>query len=65
MSNQDRFGRAPAMHDQGIVARPAHRIPAIERSLRPDDRGCWARIFGLIHKLGADDDDGPVSPIRY
>jgi hypothetical protein len=46
---------------------PAHRIPTIiaRRSLAVSGRGTWSRIFGLIHKLGSEEDDGPVSRIRY
>jgi hypothetical protein len=65
MSNQDHTGCAPAMHDVGVAVRPAHGIPRIERFSRADDRGCWSRIFGLIHKLGSDEHDGPISPTRY
>lgn len=43
-----------------------HGIPDLRRATRkPSDRGTWSRICGLIHKLSSEDDDGPVSKIRY
>jgi len=66
MSDVEHQDRQLSLPDS-VRALPAHRIPTIigRRAVAVSERGTWSRIFGLIHKLGSDEDDGPISRIRY
>lgn len=68
MPDIDRVNPQPLLdrQERQLPVTPAYGVPKIGR--RPQatpGRGNWFRIFGLFHKLGSEEDDGPVSRIRY
>ncbi|MDB5524426.1 MAG: hypothetical protein JWM58_2189 [Rhizobium sp.] len=67
---QDGHRAAPGSRNHGNVAdahsKPIHGIPDTRRRpLLLQERGNWYRILGMIHKLGSDEDDGPISKVHY